>query len=149
MGKATEQKHKIRSALKLQNGGILVEMVMDEGATWLASKMNTEAFLRELGESEASFKTRSYNVIAYYVPLNLDTNSEKDRREIEEANGIPKDILMKIRWIKPPTRRRVDQHLGHAIITFSDTETANRAIVNGLSICHKRVSVAKCRKEPI
>ncbi|EDR03629.1 uncharacterized protein LACBIDRAFT_331331 [Laccaria bicolor S238N-H82] len=26
MGKATEQKHKVRSALKLQNGGILVEM---------------------------------------------------------------------------------------------------------------------------
>jgi len=105
MGKATEQKHKIRSALKLQNGGILVEMVTDEGVMWLASKTNAEAFLQELGESEASFKTRSYNIIAYYVPLNLDTNSKKDRREIEEANSIPKDILTKIRWIKPPTRR--------------------------------------------
>jgi hypothetical protein len=149
MGKATEQKHKIRSALKLQNGGILVEMVTDEGATWLASKANTEAFLRELGESEASFKMRSYNVIAYYVPLNLDTNSEKDRKEIEEANNIPRGVLTKIRWIKPPMRRRTDQRCGHIIVTFSDAETANRAIVNGLSICNKRVSAAKCRKEPI
>ena len=149
MGKATEQKHKIRSALKLQNGGILVEMATDEGATWLASKTNAEAFLQELGESEASFKMRSYNVVTYYVPLNLDTSSEKDKREIEEANGIPKGVLTKIRWIKPPTRRQANQLFAHTIITFSDAETANRAIVEGLSICHKRVSVAKCRKEPI
>ena len=149
MGRVTGQQHKIRSALKLQNGGILVEMVTDEGAAWLASKANAEAFLRELGEAEASFKTRSFNVIAYYVPLNLDTNSEKDRREIEEMNSIPKDGLTKLRWIKPPARRRTDQRFAHIIATFSDAESANRAIVNGLSICHKRVSVAKCKKEPI
>lgn len=149
MGKATSQKHKMRSALKLQNGGILVEMVTDDGTAWLASKANAEAFLRELGEPEASFKTRSYNVIAYYVPLSLDPSSEKDRKEIEETNGIPTGVLTKIRWIKPPMRRRPDQRLAHVIITFSDADTANRAIVNGLSICHKRVSVAKCRKEPV
>jgi len=34
MGKAMAQKHKIRSVLKLQNGGILVEMVTDKGAAW-------------------------------------------------------------------------------------------------------------------
>ncbi|EDR12593.1 uncharacterized protein LACBIDRAFT_323169 [Laccaria bicolor S238N-H82] len=136
-------------ALKLQNGGILVEMVTDDGAAWLASKANAEAFLQELGEKEASFKTRSFNVIAYYVPLNLDDNSEKDRGEIEEMNNIPKGTLTKLRWIKPPARRRPDQCFAHVIATFSDAESANRAIVNGLSICHKRVSVVKCKKEPI
>jgi hypothetical protein len=149
MGKATAQKHKIRSALKLQNGGILVEMVTDEGAAWLASKENAEAFLRELGETEASFKTRSYNVVAYFVPLNLDTSSEKDRREIEECNSIPEGGLTKIRWIKPPARRKTDQHYAHAIVTFSDADAANRAIVNGLTICNKRLSVAKSKREPI
>ncbi|EDR03021.1 uncharacterized protein LACBIDRAFT_331988 [Laccaria bicolor S238N-H82] len=149
MGRATGQQHKIRSALKLQNGGILVEMVTDDGVAWLASKANAEAFLQELGETEASFKTRSFNVVAYYVPLNLDANSEKDRGEIEEMNNIPKGALTKLRWIKPPARRRPDQRFAHVIATFSDAESANRAIVNGLSICHKRVSVAKCKKEPI
>ena len=149
MGKATAQKHKIRSALKLQNGGILVEMVTDEGAAWLATKTNAGAFLRELGESEAFFKMRSYNVIAYYVLLNLDTASEKDRREIEETNGMPEGCLTKVRWIKPPARRRTDQRYAHVIATFSDADSANRAIVNGLTICNKRVSVAKCKKEPI
>ncbi|EDR06430.1 uncharacterized protein LACBIDRAFT_300084 [Laccaria bicolor S238N-H82] len=130
MGKATDQKHKIRSALKLQNGGILVEMASDEGAVWMASKANAEAFLRELGEAAASVKLRSYNVVAYYVPLNLDPNSEKDRREIEEVNNIPEGGLMKLRWIKPPARRRTDQRFAHVIATFSDADAANRAIVN-------------------
>ena len=96
MGRETVQQHKIRSALKLQNGGILVEMVTDKGAAWLASKSNAEAFLQELGGTEASFKMRSFNVVAYYVPLNLDTNSENDRIEIEEANNITKGSLTKI-----------------------------------------------------
>ncbi|EDR06718.1 uncharacterized protein LACBIDRAFT_299843 [Laccaria bicolor S238N-H82] len=149
MGKATAQKHKIRTALRLQNGGILVEMATDEGAAWLASKDNAAAFLRELGETEASFKKRSYNVVAYYVPLTLDPGSEKDRREIEESNNIPEGGLTKMRWIKPPARRRTDQRFAHVIATFSDADAANRAIVNGLTICNKRVSVAKSRKEPI
>jgi len=97
MGRVTVQKHKVRSALKLQNGGILVKMVMDEGAVWLATKTNAEAFLQELGESEALFKMRLFNVIAYYMPLNLDTNSEKDKKEIEESNSIPEGGLMKLR----------------------------------------------------
>jgi len=92
---------------------------------WLASKTNTEAFLWELGETKASFKIRSFNVIAYYVPLNLDTNNKKDRREIEETNSIPEGILTKIRWIKPPMQRWPDQLLAHAIITFLDAEMAN------------------------
>ena len=149
MGKATAQKHKIRLVLKLQNGGILVEMATDEGVAWLASKTNAEAFLWELGETKASFKMRLFKVITYYVSLNLDTNNKKDRKEIKETNSIPEGVLTKIRWIKPPTQRRLDQHLAHAIITFSDADTANRTIINGLSICHKRVSVVKCRKEPI
>ena len=149
MGRATVQQHKIRSALKLHNSGILVKMVTEEGTAWLASKPNAEAFLQELGETEALFKMRSLNVVAYYVPLNLDTNSEKDRIEIEEANNIPKGSLTKIQWIKPPARRRTDQCYAHIIVTFLDVDSANQAIVNGLSICYKRVSVAKCKKEPI
>ncbi|EDR07384.1 uncharacterized protein LACBIDRAFT_327836 [Laccaria bicolor S238N-H82] len=149
IGRATAQKHRIRSVTKMQNGGILVEMVTDEGVAWMASKANAESFLRELGEAEASFKTRSYNVVAYYVPLNLDTNSEKDRKEIEEMNNIPEGGLAKLRWIKPPSRRRADQCFAHIIATFSDADAANQAIVNGLTICHKRVSVAKSKREPI
>ena len=43
----------------------------------------------------------------------------------------------------------MDQCYTHVIVTFLNVDSANRAIVNGLSICHKRVSVAKCKNEPI
>jgi len=35
------------------------------------------------------------------------------------------------------------------IITFTDPDSANKAILNGLVICNKKVSVAKCKREPI
>ena len=146
-GNSTETQDQVGS--ETSKCGILVEMVTDEGVVWLATKTNAEAFLRELGESEAFFKTRSYNVIAYYMPLNLDTGSEKDRKEIEETNGMLEGCLMKVRWIKPSARRQTDQRYTHVIATFSDADSANQAIVNSLTICNKRVSVTKCKKEPI
>ena len=81
--------------------------------------------------------------------MNLDTSCEKDKREIEETNNIPEGGLMKIRWIKPPARWRMDQRYAHVIATFSDLDAANRALVNGLTICNKRVSIAKSKKELI
>jgi len=45
--------------------------------------------------------------------------------------------------------RRPDQHFAHIITTFSDVDSANWVIVNGLTICNNRVSVEKCKKEPV
>ena len=81
MGWATAQKHKIRLVLKIKNGRVLVKMVTDKGATWLASKPNAVAFLHELGESEALFKTSFYNVITFYMPLSLNPSSKKEERK--------------------------------------------------------------------
>ncbi|EDR04705.1 uncharacterized protein LACBIDRAFT_330287 [Laccaria bicolor S238N-H82] len=53
MGRATGQRHKIRSALKLQNGGILVEMVTDDGdmlCTGMNVKVrNTQTRIKRVG----------------------------------------------------------------------------------------------------
>ena len=35
------------------------------------------------------------------------------------------------------------------VITFMDPDSANKAILNGLVICNKKVSVTKCRREPV
>jgi len=105
MGWVTAQKHKIRLVLKIKNSRVLVKMVTDKGAAWLASKPNAVAFLPELGESEALFKTRSYNVVTFYMPLSLNPSSKKDRKEIEETNNIPEGSLTKVRWIKPLMHR--------------------------------------------
>jgi len=43
----------------------------------------------------------------------------------------------------------MDQCYAHVIGTFSDADTANWVVINGLTIYNKRVSVTKCKKEPI
>jgi hypothetical protein len=41
------------------------------------------------------------------------------------------------------------QSCSHLIISFSAPDTANRAILNRLIICSKRVTVQKCKREPL
>jgi hypothetical protein len=94
-------------------------------------------------------KKRSHPMIAYYVPLNLNTENPAHMAEIIEANNLQSDDLLKIRWAKPPARRVPNQICGHLILTFSNPDTANRAKTEGLIICSKRVSVLKYKKEPI
>ncbi|KAF8805379.1 hypothetical protein BYT27DRAFT_7104838, partial [Phlegmacium glaucopus] len=118
----------------------------DEGAKWFAQKEKFDAFVTALG---ACIKKRSHPVIAYYIPLHLNTANPNHIAEIEEVNGMQEGDLMKIRWAKPPTRRRATQTCGHLVLTFSNPDAANRAKAGGLIICSKQVSVAKYKKEPI
>lgn len=37
--------------------------------------------------------------------------------------------------------------VGHIVITFTDPDSANKAILNGLIICNKKVLVTKCKHE--
>lgn len=88
-------------------------------------------------------------MIAYYVPLNLNTENPAHLSEIVESNNLQTSDLVKVRWAKPPARRAPNQICGHLILTFSNPDAANRAKTEGLVICSKRVSVAKYKKEPI
>ncbi len=88
-------------------------------------------------------------MLAYYVPLNLNTNNPAHLAEIVESNNMQTGDLLKARWAKPPARRSPSQICGHLILTFSNLDAANRAKMEGLVICNKRVSVAKYKKEPI
>jgi hypothetical protein len=70
-------------------------------------------------------------------------------REIEEVNELPPNSISATRWIKPPNRRSPRQLFGHAILSFTDPKSANKAIAGRLSICHAKIDVAKNKKEPI
>ena len=88
-------------------------------------------------------------MIAYYVLLNLNVNNPAHLGEILESNNLQTGDILKLRWIKPPARRALNQICGHLHINFSGLDAVNRAKTEGLAICNKRVSVAKCKKEPI
>ncbi|KAF8805473.1 hypothetical protein BYT27DRAFT_7104439, partial [Phlegmacium glaucopus] len=143
--------HKIRSVERLANSGILGEFLTDDGAKWLAQQSHADDFIAAFGALGlgASIKKRNHPVIAYYVPLHLNTSNPIHFSEIEEINGMQKGDLLKIRWAKPPIRRTDKQTCSHLILTFSNPDAANRAKAKGLIICNKKVSAAKYKKEPI
>ncbi|KAF8813530.1 hypothetical protein BYT27DRAFT_7251054 [Phlegmacium glaucopus] len=143
--------HKIRTVERLVNNRILGEFLTDDGAKWLAQQSHADDFIAAFGALGlgASIKKRSHPIIAYYVPLHLNTSNPAHFAEIEEANGMQKGDLLRIRWAKLPIRRTEKQTCGHLILTFSNPDAANRAKARGLVICNKKVSAAKYKKEPI
>ena len=155
MVKATEEgnpvEQKLRTVEKLANKGFLGEFLQDEGAKWLTHQKNADAFISALGKDGdgAHFKKRNHLVIAFYVPLNLNTDSPGHLKEIEEVNNILLGVLVNLCWIKPPAQRAPTQTCRHLVLTFANPDAANRAKTMGLIICNKRVSVSKYKKEPI
>ena len=70
-------------------------------------------------------------------------------RELEDVNGIEKNSLSKVRWIKPVARRTPQQTCGHAILSFSSPQAVNEVLANGIFVCQKKVYAEKCKKEPL
>lgn len=133
------------------NKSYLGEFLHDNGARWFNSQDHVNQFIAALGKNGegASYKRRNHPMIAYYVPLNLNTENPTHLLEIIETNNLHKNDITKIRWAKPPARRSPNQTCGHLIVNFSNLDAANRAKTEGLIICNKKVSVSKFKKEPI
>jgi hypothetical protein len=139
---------KIKSVVIQRDGNTLVEVDSDSLAVWFADKVNRAEFCSMLGD-EVSFKTRLFRVIAYNAPLNLDTSDASHRDEIHEANGLEEETIKEFRWAKPLDRRSPNQRSAHLILSYTDPDSANRAISNGITVCNKRCHVEKVKKEPI
>ena len=149
IGKAGGDGLKARSALRQNKSGLLVEMETDAGAAWLTIHANARSLCDALGPN-LNVKQRSYNVFIYNASTALDPENADHLKEISETNGIQDGGLVAMRWVKPTNRRdRADQRTAHLILTFSNADNANRAILAGLTICQRRVKAAKPKKEPI
>jgi hypothetical protein len=149
--KLREGLRKIRLVTKLTNKGFLGKFMHNKGAKWFTLQNHADSFITALGDKAvgASIKKRNHPIIAYYVPLSLNMDNLAHLVEIPEANNIQEGDITKIRWAKPPARRALNQICGHLIINFSGLDAVNRAKIEGLLICNKKVSVSKYKREPI
>lgn len=59
------------------------------------------------------------------------------------------DTISAMQWAKPAERCSAGQRTAHLILLFTDANTANRAIANGLNICNRRKHIEKMKKKPI
>lgn len=140
--------YKLTGMMRLRNGGLLLEANSEEAAAWIREPQHRNIFAKAF-DNEAEVKARAYNVMAYFVPLTFQTEGSDNLREIEEMSGLPEGAITKARYVKPAHRRSPTQMTGHVILTFSDPKNANRAIVNGLTICQQGVRAGKCKREPL
>ncbi|KAF8219487.1 hypothetical protein L208DRAFT_1339701, partial [Tricholoma matsutake] len=146
--KTMNEECRLQSAIWLKNGGILIEASDNKSAAWLRKEENIFHMECELGTTIIT-ETRNYNVMAYFVPLTFDTADNSHIEEVTENNGLTRESVSRCKWAKAPKQRNPKQMVGHMIVTFTDLDNANRAILNGLVICNKKVSVVKCKREPI
>jgi hypothetical protein len=146
--KTMNEECKLRSALWLKNGGLLIEASDDKSVVWLHREVNVHHMECELGTTIFP-KLRNYNTMAYFVLLTFNANEKTHTEEVIKANDLPNGSISKCRWAKAPEQQSPNQMVGHVVITFADPDSVNKAILNGLVICNKKVSVTKCKREPV
>ena len=139
---------KIRAAVKSRSGGTVIEADSDETANWLSNSSNQKKLCEKL-DTKAEFKVRSYNVIAFNVPLAINPEEMEHRLEICEANGIEPSTIQSAKWAKAINKRTTVQKTAHLLLTFDSAHAANRAITNGLYVCNRKCQVERTRREPI
>ena len=133
---------------KIRSGGIVIEAENDETASWLSIQDNQRLICDKIG-SNAEFRNRSFNTIAFNVPLALNPDDANHRLEICEANNLEGSTITSAKWAKPIERRSPNQRTAHLFLTFSNVDAANRAITNGLSICNRRCHVERTKRDPL
>ena len=139
---------KIRSVAISRSGGTVIEADSDEVAVWLSDSRNQARLCEKIGP-KAEFRTRSYNVIAFNVPTDINPDEEAHRIEICEANGLEPTTIISAKWAKAVNNRLPSQRTAHLLLAFSDANAANRANTNSLLICNRKCQVERTRKEPV
>jgi len=145
-GKPTDAR--FLSVLKTRGHTILLTLNSKEAATWINEHPAEHNFCEALSVG-SHIKLRTYNLILPGIPLSLDPSQSENLHEIEEVNRLKEHSIRKIRWIKPPNRRRPDQKHAYAILTTSSVDNANDLIRNSIEICGARVRPRKQKQEPM
>jgi hypothetical protein len=148
IGEMGHKDKKLRSAMIQRHRGILIEMETDDGATWLRSGDNRKILCVAIG-SNATFKPRTFSLIAYNVALTVEPDNQRHKDEICEANHMEAGGIASMRWAKLPERRSAGQKTAHLIIAFTNANAANRAITEGFVICNRKAHIKKVKRDPI
>ncbi|KAG1724448.1 uncharacterized protein EDB91DRAFT_1062825, partial [Suillus paluster] len=117
----------IRAVSTFHNGGVIVELESETLAAWLRIPEGRSALLAELRPT-VSFRTRSFPLVAEYLPIQMQIEGENFLRAVEQENSLPENSLVSVCWIKSPMRRSQEQQKAFALIQVADTPTANTII---------------------
>jgi hypothetical protein len=91
------QKRMVKTARKLPNRGIILEMGSAETARWLQEE--TASKLKDELRQAMTFKKRSHNTIAFFVLLTFNPNSKTNMDEVLEVNDLEKGAILKAKLL--------------------------------------------------
>ncbi|OCH83677.1 hypothetical protein OBBRIDRAFT_742850, partial [Obba rivulosa] len=112
---------------RIRNGGVLFELTSAAAAKWLQQSNNIKLFTKALG-SMAEVKTRTYPVLAEFVPVTFRADSTSSWSEVETRNNLDIGNISNGRWIKPLEKRYQGQRYAHLIVNCAVPEVANTSI---------------------
>ena len=139
---------KVRAAVLLRSGGLLLELDSAVAAEWMCNDANRASVLANIG-SGASIKNRSYQVIVQFIPVQFDPNNDEMHRQFEEANDLQPNSVLKMEWIKPIKDRRESQWVAMARFYLKDAKSANIILSKGAYVFGRKVVPKKPSREPI
>ncbi|KAN0094967.1 hypothetical protein V8E55_003254 [Tylopilus felleus] len=84
-----------------------------------------KAITRLRNSIPADIKDRSYIVLVPFLLISLPLDDPQWLQTVEMENNLREGSLASVRWIKQKARCAPNQHIAHAIFTFSEPRAAN------------------------
>ena len=127
---------KLKSAILLRTGNLLIELDSAEAADWLRKDAPHDTFLANLG-SGTNIKDRTYQVITHFVLVQFNPEDEEHLHQFEVLNGLEPNSMLKAKWIKPIKDRKPHQKVATLRLSVRDPVTANKILKEGASILNR------------
>ncbi|KAG1805659.1 uncharacterized protein BJ212DRAFT_1542147 [Suillus subaureus] len=100
-------------------------------------------------DPDATFKERSYPLIVPFTPVSYNPTDVESTRQLESENGWNNGTILSTHWVKLAEKRSSSQKVAHLMITFTEPQTANLAIHDGITIDHLLLWPKKNRHKPL
>jgi hypothetical protein len=133
----------VRTVHRLPSGDVRIYLSSKEHANALVNPAFVDQWVTKF-DSKLHFTPTSWHVVAHRVPTNIGIESENDRKQWSDANGLAGDHLIKMQWMG---RKPNAKHASVRVI-LSSPDAANHAIRHNLIFGAEMVPVEKARRPP-
>ena len=138
-----------KAVTQFKTGGMIVEMTSKEAADYIRkNEAIKDLFLTNL-DKNATLKERTYTLLIPFMPLTFNPSDRPSLDALENENDMNPNSIVLARWIKPVDKRKPTQRVAHALLTFDNAATANKAIKDGLTLNQLKLWPKKNRQEPM
>jgi hypothetical protein len=138
---------KFVAARILQNEGVLLEMLDENGAGWLKQKDISKAFERCF-PGMVSIKGKTYQVVVQFLSTGLRSRLEGMTTAIESENDMLPGTIVNAKWLRKPDNWGPNQAKAHAMLTINTLFAANDMIKKGILIDGMRHEARKLEEDP-